>query len=129
MFIYIINNNFFMVIRTFESFNMDLKLVINNLSFGITEFCEKRGNEIISQGTLLDRNNGNFYLCNVSSKERGAGSILLKDIIEYSKKNNFKKITLDVLSSNELAIKLYKKFGFENFSSGLVIKKMVLFLN
>lgn len=43
----------------------------------------------------------------------GAGSILLKTAIEDLKKNLFSIYKLEVLRTNEKAIKLYTKFGFK----------------
>ncbi|WP_410512250.1 GNAT family N-acetyltransferase [Paenibacillus sp. BR2-3] len=43
----------------------------------------------------------------------GIGNNLLKESISWADSNNIKKITLHVLESNDKAIKLYKKLGFE----------------
>ncbi|MEI4771366.1 GNAT family N-acetyltransferase [Psychrobacillus sp. FJAT-51614] len=40
------------------------------------------------------------------------GSNLLKESISWADSNGFKKITLNVLETNDKAINLYKKFGF-----------------
>lgn len=44
------------------------------------------------------------------------GSSLLQRLIELTKKNNMKNITLEVRSDNEKAIYLYKKYGFKSVS-------------
>lgn len=43
----------------------------------------------------------------------GIGKNLLKESIEWADSNEIKKITLNVLETNETAIKLYQKHGFE----------------
>jgi ribosomal protein S18 acetylase RimI-like enzyme len=44
---------------------------------------------------------------------RGVGKFLLDNITSYAKKNNCKKIILDVSKENKIAIGLYKKMGFK----------------
>lgn len=46
-------------------------------------------------------------------RNKGIGSSLLKEIIHIAKKLKAKTITLEVNENNEPAIKLYKKYGFE----------------
>lgn len=43
----------------------------------------------------------------------GIGTNLLKETIGWADSNQIKKITLNVLETNEKAIMLYKKYGFE----------------
>lgn len=43
----------------------------------------------------------------------GIGKNLLRESIAWADSNGIKKITLNVLETNEKAIQLYKKFGFE----------------
>ena len=43
----------------------------------------------------------------------GIGSLLLEEIIRYSKIHNATSITLEVNEKNIAAIKLYKKYGFK----------------
>jgi RimJ/RimL family protein N-acetyltransferase len=43
----------------------------------------------------------------------GMGQNLLKESIRWADENKIKKITLNVLETNEKAILLYKKYGFE----------------
>lgn len=43
----------------------------------------------------------------------GIGKNLLKESIRWADSNGVKKITLNVLETNEKAIKLYEKFGFK----------------
>ncbi len=43
----------------------------------------------------------------------GIGKNLLKESVSWADSNGIKKIILNVLETNEKAIKLYKRFGFE----------------
>ncbi len=43
----------------------------------------------------------------------GIGKNLLKETIDWADSNDIKKITLSVLETNDKAIKLYEKYGFE----------------
>ncbi len=43
----------------------------------------------------------------------GIGTNLLKETIKFADTNEIKKITLNVLETNQKAIMLYKKYGFE----------------
>ena len=46
----------------------------------------------------------------------GIGTNLLKESIQWADANDIKKITLNVLETNEKAIMLYEKLGFEQES-------------
>lgn len=48
-----------------------------------------------------------------NKRNEGIGSALLKETIHISTKLKAKTITLEVNKNNEPAIKLYKKYGFE----------------
>lgn len=54
----------------------------------------------------------------------GIGKQLLKESIIWADASNIKKITLSVLETNEKAVKLYKKLGFE--TEGILKKDKVL---
>ncbi|WP_397538491.1 GNAT family N-acetyltransferase [Rummeliibacillus pycnus] len=54
----------------------------------------------------------------------GIGKNLLKESIHWADSNNIKKITLNVLETNEKAIKLYSKLGFE--IEGVLLKDKIL---
>jgi ribosomal protein S18 acetylase RimI-like enzyme len=66
-----------------------------------------------------DENTKRGFLTHINiSKEylgRGFGSILMKEILEYGKKIEFKEISLEVKKNNTKAIKIYEKFGFEKY--------------
>lgn len=48
---------------------------------------------------------------------RGIGSRLLSEIINFAKENSFEIIELQVRSDNTAAIHLYEKFGFQKFGT------------
>lgn len=50
----------------------------------------------------------------VDKEKRGIGiaNILMNQMINFAKENNLKNITLEVNKNNEVAISLYKKYGF-----------------
>lgn len=51
---------------------------------------------------------------------KGVGSKLLKAVLDHAKKFGLEKVELNVYTTNEPAIALYKKFGFEQ--EGLIRK-------
>jgi RimJ/RimL family protein N-acetyltransferase len=54
----------------------------------------------------------------------GIGTNFLKETIRWADSNHFKKITLNVLETNENAIILYEKYGFEK--EGVLKKDKIL---
>jgi ribosomal protein S18 acetylase RimI-like enzyme len=52
-----------------------------------------------------------------NARGQGVGSLLLKSIMAWSKDLNVDHISLAVTTTNELAVKLYKSYGFENVGS------------
>ena len=52
-------------------------------------------------------------------RNKGVATTLIKKAIEYSKQKDAKRISINVISNNEVALKLYYKLGFENFSFSL----------
>lgn len=56
---------------------------------------------------------------------KGVGSIMLSEIIKYSRKNGFKRILLDVVDTNPRAKMLYTRIGFKTIKkhySGIFTK-------
>ncbi len=83
-------------------------------------FCIEANNEIIGQIGLLDINLNDKNAClyvligEKSYWNRGFGSEAMEFILDYGfKKLGLHKIWLEVHTRNINAIKLYKKFGFE----------------
>lgn len=86
-------------------------------------FVAKQENEIVGfAGILLIIDQVNIMNIVVKKDKRnfGIGSLLLEEIIRYSKIHNATSITLEVNEKNIPAIKLYKKYGFKQV--GLRIK-------
>jgi ribosomal protein S18 acetylase RimI-like enzyme len=67
---------------------------------------------------MNNKKEGLVFITNVSVDSehgnRGIAGQLLKDCIEEAKRQGFGKITLEVSKENNVAIKLYKNFGFDN---------------
>lgn len=79
-------------------------------------FVTKQENEIVGfAGILLIIDQVNIMNIVVKKDKRnfGIGSLLLEEIIRYSKIHNATSITLEVNEKNIPAIKLYKKYGFK----------------
>ena len=61
-----------------------------------------------------------FHLNNLSvskkHQKKGIATLLLKNTIQHSTKNNIRKILLEVRCDNYAAINLYEKFKFEKFN-------------
>ena len=79
-------------------------------------FVAKQENEIVGfAGILLIIDEVNIMNIVVKKDQRnfGIGSLLLEEIIRYSKIHNATSITLEVNEKNIAAIKLYKKYGFK----------------
>ena len=79
-------------------------------------FVAKQENEIVGfAGILLIIDQVNIMNIVVKKDKRnfGIGSLLLEEIIRYSKIHNATSITLEVNEKNSPAIKLYKKYGFK----------------
>jgi len=47
-------------------------------------------------------------------RKQGIGSILMEKLIKVAKQEEMESITLEVMCTNNPAIKLYEKFGFKN---------------
>lgn len=112
-------------ISTNEEFHVDVemqrrKILQNKRDGGLTLVAENNG-EIIAFLTFkrnpMKRLNhtGSFGMGIVENyRNQGLGSKMLLHLIDWAKKQNgIEKICLGVLSTNERAIAMYKKFGFK----------------
>lgn len=71
----------------------------HNTAIGTARVFSENGNAVIGRLCILKEHRG-----------KNAGMLLMKEIIEYCKKQNFEKI---ILGSQEHAIGFYSKLGFE----------------
>lgn len=77
----------------------------------------KLDNEIIGFAgitIILDEAELNNIVIKKQYRKKGYSKVLLHELINISKKNNCKKINLEVNLENIPAINLYKSFNFEN---------------
>ena len=76
--------------------------------------------DILDYFVLCDVENGDLHVAELaidsSQRGKGLGSQVLFKIIEYGRKNNFKRITLDADFRNTKAKSLYEKIGFKTFN-------------
>ncbi len=63
---------------------------------------------------IIDEANIMNIVVKKSFRHHGIGSILLENLLNYSKDNNLKTITLEVNEHNLSAIRLYDKFDFDH---------------
>ena len=77
----------------------------------------KQGTQILGFVSMYSAS-GEGYICNIAVNEnvrnQGIGSILMQNIIDYSKTINLRFLSLEVRESNHSAIKFYEKFNFIN---------------
>ena len=81
-----------------------------------SSFCYIINNEIVgfaSISIILDTAELNNIVIKKSKRGNGYSSLLLKDIIKIAKEKKCKKVNLEVASNNNVAVKLYKNFGFK----------------
>lgn len=62
---------------------------------------------------VLDTAELNNIVIKKSERGKGFSSLLLESLIDVAKSHNCKQINLEVARTNEVAINLYKKFGFK----------------
>lgn len=108
-----ISNNLETDFDNFWNYNTlknDIKSTISS------SFCYIINNQIIgfaSISIILDVAELNNIVIRKSCRGNGYSSILLKYLIDFAKSKNCNKINLEVSTINNVAIKLYKKFGFK----------------
>lgn len=49
------------------------------------------------------------------ARNRGLAKKIISEVLNFARENSAEKIFLEVRESNEIAINLYKKFGFEKY--------------
>lgn len=93
-----------------SSFQMEL-VDPNNLYLGYEENGELLG--YIGCMLILDEGSINNYGVLPEHKRKGIGSKLMHQLLENCKDKRINKLFLEVRISNEAAISIYKKVGFE----------------
>ena len=104
-----------------------------HLNNDIYVFIEENNDDIIATCCLqiivylpqCNDNGKQGFICNVYTepkyRKKGVQTKLLNEVIEYAKENNL--CELDLSTDSEVAISLYKKFGFE-FDSWAMKKEL-----
>ncbi len=99
-----------------DAFAKDLlkKLIKNKVLFiKIIDDTDKILGFSISIENATDEANLINFLIREENQNQGLGALLLKKTIdEIKSKNKFRSIVLNVKTDNDIAINLYKKFGF-----------------
>ena len=76
--------------------------------------------DILDYFVLCDVEKGDFHVAELaideSQRGKGLGSKVLNDVIDYAKKNNLKRVTLDADFRNTGAKSLYERMGFREFN-------------
>lgn len=82
-------------------------------------FLAKKGSKIIASGGVLDLSKDKalmmrFYVAK-EFRGKGVADLMLENIKEFAKSQDFKYIVLDTFKTNLRAKKFYKKQGFRSF--------------
>lgn len=101
-----ISNYFINVIK--DKKNILLCYKDNNIVKGFIFLKPVKNNDL--EGYLID---GLFVL--EEFRRLGIASQLIKEAVSLTKKNNYKYIAMNVLYNNDVARKLYKSLGFNEF--------------
>lgn len=110
----LISNNLFSDFDDFWSYNV-FKSELENINSKYIVL--KNNDEIIGFAGIwiaLDEAHITNIVVKKSYRHQGYGAMLLENLIKLAKSLNLKIITLEVNETNTFAIKLYKKFEFEN---------------
>ncbi|MCE5213597.1 MAG: GNAT family N-acetyltransferase [Methanobacterium sp.] len=95
----------------FKTFNF-----LNALKFILFDF--------VDQIFLAKLDEDDLYLASVAvdynCRGKGLGKFILKKSLEIAKKNGSKRAVLDVDIGNEVALNLYKKFGFKVYNKKIL---------
>ena len=80
-------------------------------------FYAKLGNDIVGTASLLKKSNNVFELGKMAVRNKvqgyGIGTLLLEHAIKVAKADNVQKLILYSNTQLESAIRLYRKYGFE----------------
>ena len=107
------------------NFNLDVEHEVNFTINNLDKFAEPNGRMLLVEvdgeiaGTIslrkIREDAGEIKRMYVKPKFRGKklGNLLIEEVIEISKGNEFSKLYLDTAQFMSSAISLYKKYGFE----------------
>ncbi len=107
-----------------EIFNLPLSTRLNVKEYSIklhknaTHFCAYSDRKLIGLIACYfnEKDNITGFISSVSVKKeyqgRGIFAVLINQVINYGKLNNFRKIKLEVRPENRQVLQMYKKFGF-----------------
>ena len=94
-----------------------LEIFKNELAVGDNIYmicnCQKEIAGFLAVSFVLDEAELNRIALKKDFRNRGLATRMLSSLVEILKQQNFKKLMLEVRSSNISAIQLYKKMGFK----------------
>lgn len=69
-------------------------------------------------GVLKERHRAGLGICVLKEHwNAGLGSLLLSEAIAFAEKSGFEQLELEVISTNDRAFGMYRKFGFERYGT------------
>ena len=83
--------------------------------------------DILDYFVICDIEEGDFYIAGLavdeSHRSKGYGTKVIGEVIEYARKNNYKRVILDADFRNPKARKLYERLGFKVFNKKSFLKR------
>jgi ribosomal protein S18 acetylase RimI-like enzyme len=96
------------------------EFVVSNIEKGIPQFVALDGNDVIGWCDITPMRTEGFTHCGELGmgvkkgyRKMGIGTQLIEETIKKAREQGLERIELEVFKSNEPAIGLYKKIGFE----------------
>lgn len=107
-----VENNCFSIPWSKESF---LKELTNNeIALYLVAKVENKAVGYIGTWKVLDEGHITNLAVHSDYRNLGIGGMLISELLSLCKKDGINSFTLEVRKSNEIARKLYEKFGFED---------------
>lgn len=82
---------------------------------------------ILDHFVLCDIKKGDLYIAEIAidknHRSKGYGSKVIHDVLDYARKNNYKRVILDADFRNTGAKALYEKIGFKVFNKKSFLKR------
>lgn len=83
--------------------------------------------EILDYFVICDIKKDDMYIAEIAIDEnfrsKGYGTKVIKDVIDYAKKNHYKRVILDADFRNPKAKALYEKIGFKVYNKNSFLKR------